>query len=160
MNRSSLIPLVILLLLNATGVNAMGLFRKCIFSEVEGTILLNGKPTEGVKVIKEYRWSNMKKNEVIEFTTDKDGRFHFSASYGHSLLFSVFPHEPVIRQYLMFQYNGKEYLGWTYAKGNYDLGGEMGINPIKLICDLTWEEKDYNIESPLRYYRGICKLTD
>ena len=41
----------------------MGLFSKSMFTEVEGVVLLNGKPVEGAEVISSYDWSAKRRKE-------------------------------------------------------------------------------------------------
>lgn len=138
----------------------MGFFKRCLFSPIEGTVLLNGKPVENVKVIKEYDWANKNKEGKEITRTNSDGYFSFPALYDRSVFTSLMPHEPLVLQYIMFEHNGNEYLGWRYSKGNYEEGGELGKSPIKLVCDLSWEKKRHNVDEPLRRYRGTCIEAD
>ncbi|MBT1063890.1 hypothetical protein KJY73_09920 [Bowmanella sp. Y26] len=138
----------------------MGLFSKCMFSEVEGVVLFNGTPMEGVKVVKSYRWGNTKETKEYQSVTDSDGRFRFDASFSNSFTFSIFPHEPVLIQYLVFNYKDKEYLGWRHYKGDYIESGETGFSPIKLECDLSWEEEEHEIQENHKDYIGICKIQE
>jgi hypothetical protein len=124
-----------------------------LFSEVEGIVLLDGKPVQGVEVSQEYfwHWKDQKAKKVT--TTDAQGRFHFPVVTGTSMT-AALPHQPVIEQTLRLSFQGKDYKGWSHAKGNYDDKGEVGARPFKLVCDLSDEPAAH---TEIRSF-GICVL--
>ena len=76
--RMRILPLAAAIVFVFLGTNAMALFgTNVLFSEVSGTVVLNGKPVEGAKVVQITLWS--KAGEVPEnsVTTDKNGQFSF-----------------------------------------------------------------------------------
>lgn len=108
-----------------------------LFSEVNGTVFLNGKPLPGAEVEQEYQWKDTIKNTRV--TTDANGRYRFPAVTEKSFLWSVLPHEPVVFQNLRIHYQGKVYKGWAQTKHNYDNNGELNGRPFQLRCELTDE---------------------
>lgn len=110
-----------------------------LFSEVKGTVLLDGQPVEGVEVKQEYHWHWKKEKKSSTITTDEQGRFSFPTVTGKSISADLPPHEPVIVQYLRIRHEGKEYQGWFHAKHNYENLGERKGRPIHLKCELTDE---------------------
>ncbi|APP76961.1 hypothetical protein BJD12_18975 [Xanthomonas vesicatoria ATCC 35937] len=134
----------ICLLLTALGLclqgPAMAFFKTLyFFSEVEGVVLLNGRPLAGAEVEREYtwRWGNQRRSSTTR--TDQDGRFHFPTVTGRSLTAQLLPHEPVIVQYLKIRHAGRSHQGWFHSKRNYDDKGEFGHSPMRLQCDLADE---------------------
>ena len=132
----------------------MGLFSKCMFSSVEGTILKDGSPVEGVEVTRSYRWIN-KEEKIETVVTDSKGRFSFKNWTSSSFLSSIIPVEPVIRQKIIFKYQDEEYTGWSFHKHSYADGDEVGVTPIVLQCDL---DDEFKRQVPDGYF-GICKLS-
>ncbi|GAA0353171.1 hypothetical protein GCM10009092_16910 [Bowmanella denitrificans] len=139
----------------------MGFFKKCMFSAVEGTVLLNGKPAEGVRVLRGYRWSANDEDKEDSSTTDKNGQFTLPPIYSHSLSISLLPtHEPGVNQYMIFEYQGKKYDAWSFYRTNYESGGEMGMSPLKLRCELSSEFTEFNAADSTKSYFGICEITN
>ena len=93
-----------------------------------------------------------KKSKAV--TTDKNGIFSFPEWTSQSLLSLVFPMEPVIDQTIIIRYQGKEYTAWSYFKHSYGSGDEVGMSPIRLICELSSMFKEQENDG----FYGICKL--
>ena len=110
-----------------------------LFSEVEGTVLLNGLPVEGVEIEQTYHWRWKDEKGSKKTITDAAGKFSFPVITGKSLTAGFMPHEPVIVQYLRFRFEGKEYKGWYHSKRDYENLGELDGRPIRLKCDLNDE---------------------
>lgn len=123
-----------------------------LFSAVEGTVLLDGKPVAGVEVEQRYHWRWKDKRGTEKTTTDTSGRFQFSTITGKSMTAGLLPHEPVIVQNIVFRYQGKEYEGWYQSKRNYEDLGELGGKPLRLKCELT----DQPGPHPESNSYGIC----
>ena len=110
--------LLIALLINiqVSQVNAMGFLdfmRIYIFSEVDGVVLLEGKPVSGATVIRTADYKDKLYSDTV--ITNDQGRFHFDDIYIYSMrLFGTY-----IWQKITIQYDGKEYLAWKMMKG-YD----------------------------------------
>lgn len=124
-----------------------------LFSDVQGVVVLGGKPVPGVEVEQDYhwRWGNVKRTTTV--TTDAQGRFQFPEATGRS--FTAFlPHEPVIVQRITLRYQGKEHTGWFMAKHNYDRLGEVPGRPLRFVCDLGTEAGPH----PETQTFGICVL--
>ncbi len=139
--------------------SAMGLFdfaKVCLFSEVNAIVTLDGKPVEGVEVVRTAEWAN-KGNKIYsdKTSTDKEGRFHFDAMYSNSFS-KLSLSTPVIAQKIYLIHGGKEYQGWKNGKLNYDENGELDNGqPIVLSCELLAEptKKDTRTKGPVV---GIC----
>jgi hypothetical protein len=142
----------VFLLAITTEVWGMGLFESlkvCLFSEVNGTVLMKGKPVAGAEVIQTAQ-INSGKTFTYTTITDEQGRFHFDARFSHSIN-KITPVQPRVPQNILFRYQGKEYGGWKTSKHNYDVGGEINslsarqssrdLKKIVLKCDLADESR-------------------
>jgi len=145
-------------------VHAMGILdfmRIYIFSEVDGTVLMNGKPVSGAKVTQTADY----KDKIHSFTTitDDQGRFHFDDIYTYSLRLS----ETAILQKIVIDYDGKEYLAWKLMKRHEHRFGELNdestneknMQSINLTCELTNDQgNEQYIGSELnrRIVYGLC----
>ncbi|TBV03260.1 DUF6795 domain-containing protein [Phytopseudomonas dryadis] len=110
-----------------------------LFSEVEGTVLLDGQPVEGVEVGQEYHWHWKNEHRKSSTKTGANGRFHFPAVTGKSLTAGLIPHEPAIGQRITLRYQGKEHKGWVFSKHNYDNLGEVKGRALTFNCELNAE---------------------
>jgi len=130
----------------------MALFgTNVLFSEVSGTVVLNGKPVEGATVVQVTLWS--KPGEVPDntVTTDKNGQFSFpeiSRSAGFS---NLLPGEITIVQKINIEFEGREYRGWLNTKTNYEREGERN-RPLRFICDLNHTPSNTGDDF------GVCRL--
>ena len=129
----------VLVLLAAGKAIAMG--KMCLFSEVQGTVLLNNQPVPGAVVEREFRWSWKDETGKDEITTGPSGEFKFPAIHRNSLLGSLMPHQPVIRQTILIRHGDQTYKAWMFDKLNYDENGELKGKPIVLSCRLETEPK-------------------
>lgn len=145
---------MLLLVLLAQG-HAMAFSKTLyLFSAVNGIVLLDGKPVQGVEVVQDYHWHWGDKQVKNVTTTDAQGRFSFPVVTGKSMTAGLLPHEPVIDQQILFYYQGKEHQGWFHAKHNYEDLGELHGQPLNLVCDL----KDEPVGRPEIGNYGICVL--
>ena len=110
-----------------------------LFSEVEGIVLRDGEPVVGALVEQEYHWHWGNQRRSSTAVTDRNGRFHFPTITGSSFTAQLFPHEPVITQYLRIMFESQSYEGWFHSKHNYEEKGEFGESPLRLQCDLKDE---------------------
>lgn len=118
----------------------MGGLSKVMFSEVQGMVVKDGKPLAGVKVTREFKWAHNDDTQKDTVATDAGGKFQFPSVSRFSIMTSLLPHEPVIKQKITLDYEGKEILVWRFFKRDYDENGELKGKPIKLECDVKREE--------------------
>lgn len=125
-----------------------------IFSAVDGSITLHGEPVVGATVKREFHWAMKNEAGGDATRTDGKGRFTLPVITRRSLM-AIFPHEPVVRQTITVELDGKPYMAWSYFKRNYDDNGELG-RPIRLSCRLETEPA----KRPARYDKvfGVCDL--
>lgn len=115
-----------------------------LFPMVFGQITLQGRPVEGVQVVREASYDDA---EIQKTETGPDGRFSFpewtirSRTPGKAFV------EDRIRQVLIAEYKDQEYLLWYYVtgrvRGEHVVAQKLG----RLVCDLTDEEMDYHFPS-------------
>lgn len=108
----------------------------CLFSAVTGVVLDHGRPVEGARLERSYEWRWKPESGRDETRTDADGRFRLPAITRGSLLGSLLPHEPFVRQTLLIHHAGRTYQAWMFNKGEYAENGELGGRPISLVCRL------------------------
>ena len=132
----------------------MSLFSRLVFfSEVQGTVLKNGKPVQDAELVQEVVWSD-NKNDVPskQVRTDAQGRFHFPTLEHRAGVARMVPHQPVILQTIIIRHDGADYTAWRHAKDSYEANSELDGKPLKLECELTCEA---DFEG--KHY-GICKI--
>jgi hypothetical protein len=157
MRKASVFLKCLPLLVSATiatcsGASAMGLFgTNHLFSEVSGTVVINGKPVSGAEVTQITLWS--KPGEVPDVTsrTDVQGRFSFPEITRPAGFFNLVPAEIAIVQKINISFEGKEYRGWLNTKSNFDREGERG-RPLRFVCELT------HVPSNTGGDFGVCRL--
>jgi hypothetical protein len=123
-----------------------------IFSAVSGKVLQAGQPVAGAVVEREFRWAWKEETGKDSVITDAAGAFSLPMIERDSLLGSVLPHEPMVRQTILIKHAGKTHKAWLFDKGNYDANGELKGKPIRLTCRLE--------SQPVRRgdVFGICEL--
>ena len=152
--------LFLLLLLNTSQVNAMGLFDFFtihVFSPVTGVVTLNGEPVEGAEIV---RTADHEEDKIYtdSVKSDIEGKFSFND-------ISTFSLRPImlgtiIRQKIIIKHNGYEYLAWRTVKHSNHKYGELNDKdnpePIKLNlrCELTDDQSKKRIVN-LKYLNGI-----
>lgn len=131
----------------------MGLSNQLVlFSDVQGTVLNNGKPVQGAELIQETVWSDNKNDVPQKQTqTDAQGRFHFPEVERSAGAIRMVPHQPVILQKIIIHYQGVEYMAWRHTKNSYEANSELDGKPLELECELT-REPDFE-----GTHYGICK---
>lgn len=155
----------ILLLVCATQVNAMGFldFMKIyIFSEVDGVVLMEGKPVNGAKVVRTADFKDKIYTDTV--VTDKSGRFHFNDISTFSMRLS----ETSILQKMVIFYQENEYLAWELLKRNDNHYGELNdpeapektIRKLNLTCELTENQNKkqvVNFKFGNKTVYGLCR---
>lgn len=107
-----------------------------VFSEVEGVLTQGGQPLEGVEIEQYYRFHWEMKEFRATTVTDKEGKFRFPERTEHSILSSIFPHQPVVDQIISFRYQGIDYKGWQFTKMNYEAYTEIPKATPGMYCEL------------------------
>lgn len=131
----------------------MGVFdRLVLFSEVHGTVLKHGQPVEGARLTQTVVWSD-NKDEIPaqQAVTDAKGGFSFPAIERKAGVLRMVPHQPVMLQKIIIDYQGSEYTAWRHTKDSYEANSEMDGKPLNLVCELT---RDADFEGT---HYGICK---
>jgi hypothetical protein len=119
----------------------MGVFdRLVLFSEVRGTVLMDGEPVKGAELVQKVIWSE-NENEIPpqSCVTDASGAFWFPAIERRPGLRRLVPSQPVMLQRILIRYQGVEYIGWRHGKTGWDANTELDGRPIKLVCELNRE---------------------
>jgi hypothetical protein len=128
---------------------AMG--NQVIFSTVQGTVLLQGKPVAGAVVERQFEWDNEKAADRV--STGADGSFSLPAVTRKSSFMERFlSSEPMVKQTILVTHEGKAHKAWFHFKRNYDDNGELGGRPIRMTCRLESEPKRRG------EVFGICEL--
>jgi len=94
-------------------------------------------------------WKNEKGSD--QTVANAAGEFSFPAIEGRALL-GFLPHEPVIKQIMTIEYQGKSYDAWAYYKHDYGHNDENNGRPINLTCRLEAERAAHGEVS------GICEF--
>ena len=123
-------------LLLATQGTAMA--KMVMFSAVSGKVLQDGKPVAGAVVEREFRWSWKEETGTDSTQTNAAGEFRFPVIERSSLMGSLLPHEPIVRQTILIKHGGKTHKAWMFDKRNYRPEGEIG-RPIVMSCRLEAE---------------------
>ena len=142
--------LIVYLNLPSTQVHAMGFLdfmRIYLFSEVDGVVLLQGKPVSGATVVRMTEYRDKMYNHTV--LTDAQGRFHFDDIYVYSMRLG----NTSIGQHIIIHYAGKEYIAWRTIKHYDNRYGELTdpevpdapIKKLNLRCELTGDENSRQI---------------
>ncbi|HWU76938.1 MAG TPA: DUF6795 domain-containing protein [Rhodanobacter sp.] len=137
---AGLLPVLLVCVLfwtTADEANAMG--KMCLFSAVKGVVLNHGEPVQGARIERSYKWAWKDRSGGDQTVTDDKGEFALPAIWGHSLLGSLLPHEPVVDETMLIQHGGQTYKAWMFTRGNYTENGELNGRPIVLVCRLEAE---------------------
>ncbi len=135
--------------------------RIYIFSEVDGVVLMEGKPVSGAKVVRTADYKD--KIHTNTAITDDLGCFHFDDIYTYSMRLS----ETAILQKIIIYYQDNEYLAWELVKRHENRYGELTdpekpekpVIKLNLKCELTDDQKkEQRVEFFLgdRIIYGLC----
>lgn len=156
--------LILVVLFFPITVFAMDFFRYCVFSDVEGRVVLNGKPIANATIERGYSF-DADKFKIDKATTDANGYFRLPAIYRYSLL-TLLPGEMNIYQEMWIKNGDEKFEAWrltkhrpleldselpdeasgdNYDPKTYDSFANYPKRKIKLICDLakepSWKER-------------------
>ena len=122
-----------------------------LFSEVVGTVVVNGEPIEGA-VVKQ----NVSRGHREAFTqtteTGPDGSFQFDEVSSSKKLLDFLPGEMVVQQEIEIIHDDQMFQGWIFTKRDGLTGSESDGERFKLVCDIA-REPDFDGK-----YFGICRL--
>ena len=113
--------------------------KMVIWSAMKGRVLMNGQPASGAVLKRNFFWHWKSENGSDETKANAAGEFSFPAIERSSFLGGLLPHEPVIEQAIVIEYQGKSYKAWNLAKRDYDDNGENQGRPIDVTCHLEAE---------------------
>ena len=127
--------------------------KVCLFSEVNGRVLLNGKPMKNVQILRKTSFQNKKSTEVT--STNEIGEFHFDAKYEKSIA-KFLPVEVVISQEIEAIHDSKHYELWKTTKRDYEENSELNGKAMNLVCDLSHKPEYQTIGEHV--IKSICSL--
>ena len=110
--------------------------KMVLWSAMKGRVLMDGQPAAGAVLVRRYHWHWKDEKGSDRTTTNANGEFALPAIEGSSLLGGLLPHEPVIEQVMVIEYQGKSYDAWAYFKGSYKDNAENAGKPIDVTCRL------------------------
>jgi len=109
-----------------------------LFSQISGTISLNGIPVTGARVSRTYHWDWGNTGAVDETLTDKQGNFTLPEITGRSISAWI-PHQPNIDQRIEVFTEEREYEIWSGNKFSYESNSELTGKSNFLRFDLLGE---------------------
>ncbi len=124
-------------------------------SPMEGVVVNNGEPVEGAVVKRTLHWKESSFEDAV--VTTSAGVFALPERTTKALLWKFLPHEPVIKQKIHIEFEGKTYLAWRYTKHDYEMNGEREGRPLNLLCEIQAETRSHDITEDFTYY-GMCTL--
>ncbi len=113
--------------------------KMVIWSAMKGRVLMNGQPAAGAVLKRNFFWHWKSENGSDETKANAAGEFSFPVIERSSFMGGLLPHEPVIEQAIVIEYEGKVYKAWNYAKRDYNLNDENHGRPIDVTCRLDAE---------------------
>ena len=126
--------------------------KMVIWSAMKGRVLMNGQPAAGAVLVRNFDWQWKDETGSDRAVADASGEFAFPSIERSSLLGSILPHEPVIKQAMTIDYKGVSYKAWNYYKGSYKENSENNGQPINLTCRLEAERTAHGGVT------GICEF--
>ena len=126
--------------------------KMVIWSSMKGRVVLNGQPAAGAVLVRNFDWQWKDETGSDKVVANAAGEFSFPPIERSSLLGSILPHEPVIKQAMTIEYKGVTYKAWNYYKGSYKENAENGGRPISLTCRLEAERTAHGGVT------GICEF--
>lgn len=138
-----------------SGVTSTAMGKMQLFSEVKGVVLQADKPVVGaiVRQICHWHWTDEKIKS--ETNTDSKGEFHFPEIVGKSFLGRFLPHEPVVDQKILIEYQGKTFDAWIHFRYSYEPLSELAGQSIFLVCELNMNPSR---KGPNNDIFGICQF--
>ena len=113
--------------------------KMVIWSAMKGRVLMNGQPAAGAVLKRTFLWHFKDESGADETTANAAGEFSFPVVERRSIFGGLIPHEPVVEQAIVIEYQGKSYKAWNHAKRDYDENSENGGRPVDVTCHLDRE---------------------
>jgi len=113
--------------------------KKVIWSPMTGRVTLNGQPAAGAVLVRNFVWEWKDEAGSDQTVTNAAGEFSLPAIERSTLLGSLLPHQPVIKQAMVIEYKGVKYKAWNFHKMDYTINSENGDRPINVTCRLEAE---------------------
>lgn len=126
--------------------------KMVIWSPMTGRVTLNGQPAAGAVLMRNFDWEWKDETGSDQTVANSAGEFSLPVIERSSLLGSLLPHQPVIKQVMVIEYKGVKYQAWGFHKMNYKINGENEGRPINVTCRLEAERALHGQVS------GICEF--
>ena len=126
--------------------------KKVIWSPMKGRVTLNGQPAAGAVLVRNFVWEWKDEAGSDQAVTNAAGEFSLPAIERSTLLGSLLPHQPVIKQVMVIEYKGVKYQAWGFHKMDYTVNSENADRPINLTCRLEAERALHG------QVTGICEF--
>ncbi len=139
------------------GGKSMAFGKVNLSSQMQGVLFNTGEPVANATVTRRVSWHWGNLDETESTTTDDKGTFSFPEKTAVSFTAKLLPHEPVIKQSVMFSVDGIDYEGWIYTKHNYDNRGEFQGKALIFTCELS-EKPKYRKTYGVHGAFGICQI--
>ncbi|MGN6525693.1 MAG: DUF6795 domain-containing protein [Burkholderiaceae bacterium] len=133
-------------------IRVTGFGKVVIWSAMKGRVVMDGRPVAGAVLRRDFNWGWSDESGTDSTTTDAAGGFRFPSIERRMILGSILPHEPVIRQVMTIDYQGKSYDAWAHFKRNYDVDDENDGRPIDVTCRLEAERHRHG------QVMGLCEF--
>ena len=136
--KRNLAAIALALCLSLTGCDVMG--GLIIAREVTGRLERNDLPAADVQLKRRWHWHLTDETGEQATRTGPDGRFSLPAEQRRKPLWAFFPHEPVIRQEFLAEYDGRMVTVMICSRRRYgaerpDRCAPTDDAPYKLILD-------------------------
>jgi len=132
-------PFMFLILIYSYGSQAMSmtdLGKVCLFSNISGVILIDGKPVKNAKLV---RTVDLSGKEIDEARTDENGHFEMPAVFARTIT-KYLPQEFSSYQEIVVHYNNTAYRIWSAVKRKPEENIEARGKPLIIKCELNSEE--------------------
>ncbi len=110
--------------------------KVCLFSNISGVILIDGKPVENARLVRTVDLSGKETDEVI---TNAQGEFEMPAVFVRTIT-KYLPQEFSSSQEIVVHYKNKEYRIWSAVKRKPEENIESRGKPLVVRCELNSEE--------------------
>lgn len=110
--------------------------KVCLFSNISGVILMDGKPVVNARLV---RTVDLSGKETDEAQTDNQGHFEMPAVFVRTIT-KFLPQEFSSSQEIIVHYQNKEYRMWSGVKRKPEENTESRGKPLIVKCELNSEE--------------------
>jgi hypothetical protein len=110
--------------------------KMVIWSAMKGRVTLNGQPAAGAVLVRRFDWEWKDEAGSDQTVANAAGEFSLPSIERSSLLGSLLPHQPMIKQDIVIEYKGVSYTAWACYKRSYAADSENDGKPIDVTCRL------------------------